>query len=55
MSNNNDSGGGCLLFLIDWISSSIRNKRIKKYNKQARGVEEYQSIAAGALFPPQTI
>jgi hypothetical protein len=54
MSNSNDSGGGCLLFFIDWISSIFRNKRIKKYNQQARGVEEYQSIAADALFPPQT-
>jgi len=53
MSNNNDSGGGDFLFFIDWISRIFRNKRIKKYNKQARGVEEYQSIAADALFPPQ--
>jgi hypothetical protein len=54
MSNNNDSGGGCLLWLIDWIASIVRNKRINKYNKQARGVEEYQSAAVGALFPPHT-
>jgi len=37
-------GGGCLLFLINWIFSIFRNKNIRKYNKQARGVEEYQSI-----------
>lgn len=54
MSNNNDSGGGCFLFIISWIASIFRNKRIKKYNEQARGVEEYQSITVDALFPPQT-
>jgi hypothetical protein len=50
----NDSGGGCLLFFIDWIASIIRNNRIRKYNKQARGVEEYQSISVDALLPPHT-
>ena len=54
MANNNDSGGGCLLFFIDWIGGIFRNKRIKKYNKQARGVDEYQSTAVGALFPAHT-
>ena len=54
MSSNNDSGGGCLLFLIDFIMNKIRNKRIKKYNKQARGVEEYQSTPIDVLLPPHT-
>ena len=54
MSNNNDSGGGTFLFVVNGIGNIIRNKKIKKYNKQARGVEEYQNIAADALFPPQT-
>jgi len=54
MSNNNDSGGGCFLWLIDWISSIIRNRRIRKYNKQARGVEEYQSTPIDVLFPSHT-
>jgi hypothetical protein len=52
MSNN--SGGGLTLFIIDSISGHFRNKRIKKQNKLARGVEEHQSIAVGTLFPPQT-
>ena len=51
---NNDSGGGCLLWFIDWIFQARRNKQIKQYNKQARGVEEYQSVPANVLFPPQT-
>jgi hypothetical protein len=52
MNGNNDSGGGCSLWFIDWISNIIRNKRIKKYNKQARGVEECQNTAASVFFPP---
>ena len=47
----NDSGGGCLLWLITYISAIFRNRRIYKYNKQARGVEAYQSINVDALFP----
>jgi hypothetical protein len=54
MSSNNDSGGGCFLWFVDFIAGIIRNKRIKKYNKQARGLEEYQSTAVGALFPSHT-
>jgi hypothetical protein len=54
MTDNNDSGGGCLLWFIDWIIGIFRNKRIKKYNKQARGVEEYQSTAVNVLFPNHT-
>jgi hypothetical protein len=50
----NDSGGGCLLWFITYISSIFRNRRINKYNKQARGVEEYQSIAVNDLFPSHT-
>jgi hypothetical protein len=49
-----DSGGGSFLWFIDWIAGIFRNRRIRKYNKQARGVEEYQSIAADALFPSHT-
>ena len=51
---SNDSGGGTFLWLVDSISGHFRNKRIKKFNKQARGVEEYQNIAVGALFPPES-
>ena len=54
MTNNNDSGGGCFLFLIHWIFSSIRNRRIKKYNKEARGVETHPSIPVDTLLPPHT-
>ena len=52
--SNNDSGGGCLLWFIDLISGIFRNRRIRKYNKEARGVAEYQSAVVGALFPPNT-
>ena len=51
---SNDSGGGTFLWLVDTIGGHFRNKRIKKYNKQARGVEEYQSTAVGTLFPPES-
>jgi hypothetical protein len=54
MANNNDSGGGCFLWFINWITSIFRNRRIKKYNQQARVVEEYQSTAVGVLFPSHT-
>ena len=36
MANQNDSGGGCLLWFIDWIYTIINNRRVRKYNKQAR-------------------
>ncbi|MCL2063217.1 MAG: hypothetical protein FWG98_02455 [Candidatus Cloacimonetes bacterium] len=54
MSNNNDSGGGCLLFLIDWIFHIRRNKKIREYNQQARGVNNFQNISASLLFPANT-
>jgi len=54
MSNSNDSGGGFFLWAVDTISGHFRNKRIKKYNTQSRGVREYQSYAVDALFPPHT-
>lgn len=50
----NDSGGGCLLFLIDWIGNIIQNRRIRKRNKQSRGLEEYQSITTDVLLPPES-
>ena len=51
MSNSNDSGGGCLLWFIDFIFDIINNRRIRKYNKQSRGLEEYKSITTDILFP----
>jgi len=51
MSEGNNRGGGCLLFLINWIFDGINNRRIRKYNKQARGLEQYQSITTDILFP----
>jgi len=54
MSNGSDSGGGTFLFVVNGIGNMIRNKRINKYNQQARGVAAYRSIAPGALFPPHT-
>ena len=46
-----DSGGGCLLFMIDWIFSIFRNRKIRKYNKQSRGLQQYKSISTDTLFP----
>jgi len=54
MSDKNDSGGGCLLFLIHWVFSTIRKRRIRKYNRQARGVDVHSSAAVDALLPPGT-
>ncbi|GHV16971.1 hypothetical protein AGMMS49938_17450 [Fibrobacterales bacterium] len=54
MSEEKDSGGGCLLFFIDCIFSIINNRRIRKYNKQARGLEEYKSITTDTLFPAES-
>jgi hypothetical protein len=54
MTGNKDSGGGTMLWVVDMVGGFFRNRRIKKYNKQARGVQEHQSIAVDALFPVQT-
>ncbi len=54
MPSNNDSGGGGSLWLVDLIAGGIRNKNIEKYNQQARGIEEYQSLPVNILFPPHT-
>ena len=51
MSNPNNSGGGCLLFFINWIFNIIANRRIRKHNKQSRGLEQYKSITTDILFP----
>ncbi|MCL2054421.1 MAG: hypothetical protein FWG90_08345 [Oscillospiraceae bacterium] len=48
---NNDSGGGCLLWFIDFIFDTINNRRIRKYNKHSRGLEEYKNITTDMLFP----
>ena len=50
---NNDRGGGCLLWFFTWIFSIFRNRKIRKYNKQARGVNiEKKGVAVDTLFPP---
>ena len=54
MSNGQDRGGGCLLFMIDWIFDIINNRRIRKYNKQSRGLEQYQNVTTDILFPPES-
>ncbi|MDR0496564.1 MAG: hypothetical protein LBH42_03005, partial [Treponema sp.] len=54
MNNSNNSGGGTFLWLVNSVSGHFRNKRIIKYNQQARGVEEFQGIAVDALFPSDT-
>ena len=47
----NDSGGGTALWLVNTISNSLRNRKIKKINKQARGLEEHQNTPVGLIFP----
>jgi hypothetical protein len=54
VSAQKDSGGGCTLFLIDWIFDIINSRRISKYNKHARGLEEYASITTDILFPAES-
>jgi len=54
MPDNSGSGSVWPLVIINWISGVFRNRRVKKYNRQARGVEECQSITVDALFPSQT-
>jgi hypothetical protein len=54
MSDQNDSGGGLLLWSINKIGDALTNRRIRKQNQQARGVEQCQSITADMLFPPQS-
>lgn len=48
MSDNNNGGK---LWLLDFIVDRINNRRIKKYNKQSRGLEQYRSITTDVLFP----
>ena len=54
MSNQNDSGGGCLLFIINWIGDIITSRRVRKYNKLSRGLEEHKSITTDILFPSES-
>ena len=51
MANNNLLPNGCLLFGINAIMNWFRNRRIRKYNRQARGVEERKVISPDILFP----
>jgi hypothetical protein len=53
--NNSSSGGGCLLWFIDWIFDIINNRKIRKYNTQSRGLEEYKSITTDILFPDESV
>jgi hypothetical protein len=54
MSEQNDSGGGGMLFIADWISNAINKRRIRKYNTQARGLEQYKGITTDVLFPVES-
>jgi hypothetical protein len=54
MADQNDSGGGCLLWIINWIGDIIMNRRIRRHNKQSRGLEEYKSITTDILFPAES-
>ena len=49
--NNSGQGMGCSLWLIDFIYNKVTNRRIKKFNKQARALEEYDIISNDVLFP----
>jgi len=50
--SGNSGGGGCLLWFISFIQMKLRNRKIKKYNQQARGVNiQNDGIAATSLFP----
>jgi len=46
--------GNTGLWLINTIFNSLKNRRISKNNKLARGVEEYKSITVSDLFPPNS-
>ncbi|MCL2169939.1 MAG: hypothetical protein FWB74_07935 [Defluviitaleaceae bacterium] len=54
MSNQNDRGGGFLLWGINFVSSKIRNRKIKKFNTQARGVSQYANVTTDFLLPAQS-
>ncbi len=49
MSDSGGGGGG--LWFVDFIVDKVNNRRIKKYNRQSRGLEQYKSITADVLFP----
>jgi len=44
-------GGGCLLWVINGIFDAITNRRVRKYNKQARGLEQHKTITTDVLLP----
>jgi len=54
MANQNNRGGGFLLWGINFVSSKIRNRKIRKYNTQARGLKQHANVTADFLFPPQS-
>ena len=54
MSTQKDNGGGCLLFALNLIFDIINNRRLKKHNKQARGLLVCESITTDTLFPPES-
>jgi len=54
VSSQNDRGGGCLLWFINFIFEIINNRRIRKYNKQARGLAEHAGITTDILFPSES-
>lgn len=41
-----------MLPVINYVSDIINNHRIRKHNKQARGLVQCESITADTLFPP---
>ena len=53
MSDGNSGGGGGL-WLMDFIIGRVNNRRVKKYNKQSRGLEQYESITTDVLFPVES-
>ena len=51
---NQNRGGGFLLWGITWASSKLRNRKIRKFNTQARGVKQLSGITVDYLFPPNS-
>ncbi len=49
--SNDGSGGGGFLWVADLISTGIRNRKINKYNRVARGVSSARRVSVSELFP----
>jgi len=54
VSGNNEQGMGCMLWFIDFIHRIVVNRRIKRFNKQSRSLEEYESMSTDLIFPAES-